>query len=162
MTKIKNGKLRYNVSKSSNSFKRVHSVGDGNCFYRSLSRYLYNIQDQHKEIRESIVNYMEQHQSSFTCFIDGNFLKHVNEQKKTDGDISSWATEAELYAASAKFGINIKVTRQFNESPQWNNYTYIITTKRNSESFIPYRHSMYLLLQNEHLIYYLVIKRLEL
>ncbi|KAK3090515.1 hypothetical protein FSP39_012420 [Pinctada imbricata] len=96
-------------SKQSNmdvsEMKVVKVKGDGNCFYRCISKWKYGTEDKHYDIRNIVVNHM----ATYQTYIDGNIEKHLLEQTQTDGRTSSWATEAEIYAAATVLGTNINI-----------------------------------------------------
>ena len=50
-----------------NKFKIYQVKADGNCFYRALSYFLYNIEDNHNKIREDLVNYASHNIKIFDC-----------------------------------------------------------------------------------------------
>lgn len=43
---------------------------DGNCLFRSISDQLYNNQNKHYEIRNIIMNYIEENEEHFKLFIE--------------------------------------------------------------------------------------------
>ena len=76
--------------------------GDGNCFYRCFSVVIYGTEDLHSEVRQEICDFMTEHSEKFDCFINGSVDKHIQNQRKVDGSLSSWAMEAEFHAAAAR------------------------------------------------------------
>ena len=52
-------------------------------------------------------------------YVDGNFSDHVENMKKTDGRVSSWATEAEIYAAANILEHDIFIKNQSLSNAQW-------------------------------------------
>ena len=107
-----NGQSRHNPILSNDIYSKfdIYEVKrDGNCFYRCLSKHLFDTEERHFEIRENIVKYIKLNKSQYEHYIDGNFEKHVQNQSHTDGRTSSWGTEAEILAAANLFNIQIIV-----------------------------------------------------
>ena len=74
--------------------------GDGNCFYRCVSVWQCNHEDNHGKIRHSEVEHIATNKQLCGAYIDGNMNDHLQDQRCSDGGISSWTTEAELYATA--------------------------------------------------------------
>lgn len=71
--------------------------GDGNCFFRALSKVIYNTETCHEELRQTVVDLMEKYPKDFEQFIDGKSIQsHIISMRK-DG---TWATQAEIYGAA--------------------------------------------------------------
>lgn len=74
--------------------------GDGNCFFRTLSKELYRTEKYHKALRSLIVDLIATNRSCFTQFIDGGDVQaHVEKM----GEENTWATTCEIYAAATLF-----------------------------------------------------------
>ena len=58
-----------NKAVASQHMRMVEVSGDGNCLFRSLSLGIYNHQDKHREIRQEIVGYMQNHHQVFRKWI---------------------------------------------------------------------------------------------
>ena len=41
--------------------------------------------------------------------MDGQFESHFSRQRKLNGSVDSWATEVEIHAASALYGVNVNI-----------------------------------------------------
>ncbi|GAB1598621.1 OTU domain-containing protein 3-like [Argonauta hians] len=80
-------------------------VGDGNCFFRSLSKEVFGSEKFHRWIRIRVVEYMNQRPALFSLFLDGNetIEEHV-EKMKAD---KVWATTAEIFAGATFLGMDI-------------------------------------------------------
>ena len=76
--------------------------GDGNCFYRCLSRSFYGHEDNHGKIRKETVDFIRPNTKHFKMMLDEPVSKHLHGRRE------SWATEMEIMAASALYGANIK------------------------------------------------------
>lgn len=95
-----------------------------NCFFRCLSREVYGDEEQHTKMRSEICEYMSAYGKVFECFVEGTMEEHLRHQRLTDGRIESWATEAEVFAASALYGVNIKITEDSDEPYHWNMHSF--------------------------------------
>ncbi|KAK3106951.1 hypothetical protein FSP39_003763 [Pinctada imbricata] len=96
--------------------------GDGNCFYRCVSLHLYGTDENHKEIRADIAKEIQTDPSFFKRYVDIDIDKHVENTRRSDGSIESYATEAELIACSKLFDIDIHVTSDI-DNPVWHRYS---------------------------------------
>ncbi|XP_005093661.1 OVARIAN TUMOR DOMAIN-containing deubiquitinating enzyme 6 [Aplysia californica] len=71
--------------------------GDGNCFFRALSKQLYGSERFHKTIRSLIVDVIATNKDKFAQFVDGEDVQtHVMRMAEDH----SWATTCEIYAAA--------------------------------------------------------------
>lgn len=93
--------------------------GDGNCFFRSLSYLMYETEIHHPGIRHKVVKEMAAHRNEYSPFIDGNVEDHLVNMSFEDGRLSSWATEAEIFAASSCFKVDIFVRLSDHTDAQW-------------------------------------------
>ena len=103
-------------------FKEYRVKGDGNCFYLCLSKYLYGEETKHTQIRNNIVNYMDQNRHLYSQYVDGNMEDHLLVQRSTDGQSSSYATEAELFAAADRYRLNVLVKSSVQKDSGWNEH----------------------------------------
>lgn len=80
---------------------------DGNCLFRSISDQLYQTQDRHSEIRQQVMDFIEQNSEHFELFIedDESFVDYLNRMRRN----GEWGGHQELYAASQVLNINIHV-----------------------------------------------------
>ncbi|CAI5707790.1 hypothetical protein KXD40_008237 [Peronospora effusa] len=87
---------------------KLHEVkGDGNCLFRALSDQLFGDQQQYQQVREKIVNYLEQHRNDFEPFMEDEekFEKYCDRMR----DNGTWGGNQELYAAARLFQVYIIV-----------------------------------------------------
>ena len=70
--------------------------GDGNCFFRALSKVVYGAQGFYDEIRQAIVDVMEKHPKRFEQFADEPMKNHIADMRLD----KMWATQTEIYAAA--------------------------------------------------------------
>lgn len=95
--------------------------GDGNCFFRALSKEIYGSEDCHYELRQTIVDLMAGHRAEFEQFTDActqSFADHVEEMRQ----FGVWATTAEIYAASTLLQRDIYV---FSPDHTGNQYSWL-------------------------------------
>ena len=72
--------------------------GDGNCFFRALSKDIYGSEDFHNDIRQAVVDLMEKYANEFKLFLfsELDIHAHIKEMRKP----STWASTMEIYAAA--------------------------------------------------------------
>ena len=81
-------------------------LGDGNCYFRCISEALHGNQDKHVEIRKRVVQELTENKEKYEAYID-DYENHIDNMKHIDGRISSYATEAEIYATTIAFSLDI-------------------------------------------------------
>ena len=113
LRKTKNKKfdgLKRGINKYATPDMNVIKVkGDGNCFYRCISKWKYGSEERHGMIRREIVDFMSNNRTQYAAYIDGDVQSHIKEQCFTDGRLSSSATEAEVFAAASLFNTTILI-----------------------------------------------------
>ncbi|XP_060085701.1 uncharacterized protein LOC132565109 [Ylistrum balloti] len=72
--------------------------GDGNCFFRALSKVVYGDESCHGEVRQAMVDIMEKFPKDFEQFIDNPSIQDHFKEMRKDG---VWATQAEIYGAAS-------------------------------------------------------------
>ncbi|XP_069115015.1 uncharacterized protein [Argopecten irradians] len=72
--------------------------GDGNCFFRALSKVIYGEESCHGEVRQAMVDIMEKFPKDFEQFIDNPSIEDHFKEMRKDG---TWATQAEIYGAAS-------------------------------------------------------------
>ena len=153
MTKIKDKKL----AKFSAQETEACVTGDGNCFYRCLSVYLYGDETKHERVRKDIVNFMSLNAEKFQEFADEPIGMHLLRQTYTDGRTESWATEAEIMAASALYGVNIKVKAKY--QGRYVCHAHVFRIGGDFDSSIPYNESIKLIYKSNH--YNILLQKLS-
>ena len=91
---------------------------DGACFYRAISKALYGSEDNHKQLRRTIVDYMKINKHLFTMYIDGEVNSHLQNMYLN----TTWATTAEIYGAATALNRDIFVltpTDAAKQNYQW-------------------------------------------
>ncbi|XP_067679680.1 uncharacterized protein [Haliotis asinina] len=90
---------RYLKSKLSSDGRQIDYIrGDGNCFFRALSKDIYDSEEFHEDVRQAVVDLVEKFPREFEQFLDAGtqMPDHIKEMRKT----STWASSAEIYAAA--------------------------------------------------------------
>ncbi|XP_078272440.1 OTU domain-containing protein 1 [Rhinoraja longicauda] len=85
---------------------RFHSIPDGNCLYRAVSKAVYGDQTMHKELREQTVYHIADHLDEFNPIIEGD----VGEFLINAAQDGAWAGYPELLAMSQMLKVNIYLT----------------------------------------------------
>lgn len=70
--------------------------GDGNCFFRALSKVVYCAQGFYDEMRQAVVDVLEKHPKRFEQFADEPMKEHIANMRLD----KTWATQTEIYAAA--------------------------------------------------------------
>ncbi|XP_062604741.1 uncharacterized protein LOC134266536, partial [Saccostrea cucullata] len=96
---------------SADPYKGQRIEGDGNCFYRSLSLYLYDSQEYHRNVRQQILTFMSDREDRYQRLIERNvnyhdYARYISDHRR-DG---VWAEDAIAQAAADLYGIDIYVT----------------------------------------------------
>lgn len=81
---------------------------DGNCFFRAISEALYGQQDDHQEIRDTLINFIVSNKDVFVKFIPStaeSIDKHLQRMQQK----GTWATHLEIFAATSLLQIPIYV-----------------------------------------------------
>ena len=79
--------------------KVMPTLGDGNCFFRTITQLIYNTQEQHTTVRNEIISYIENNLTRFRQLLlsrDITIEQHTAWMK----NIGEWATQVELQAAT--------------------------------------------------------------
>ncbi|XP_069770704.1 OTU domain-containing protein 1 [Narcine bancroftii] len=85
---------------------RFHSIPDGNCLYRAVSKAVSGDQSTHKELREQTVYHIADHLDEFSPIIEGD----VGEFLINAAQDGAWAGYPELLAMSQMLKVNIHLT----------------------------------------------------
>ena len=73
---------------------------DGNCFFRAISEALYEHQDDHERIRNTLVHYILLNKDVFVTFTPStaeSFDKHLQRMQLR----GTWATHLEIFAVAS-------------------------------------------------------------
>ena len=93
----------------------------------------------------------------FECLVDGQYDTHMDNQSYVDGRLVSWATEAEFYAVSALYELNVKITETQSNEIKWLTHIFRDGNILGGRDMKPYSRSLCLLLKNSH---FSIIKQL--
>ena len=118
---------------------RDEIVGDGACFYRSITKAITGTEDNHFAVRMSLINFML-HPDNVVAF--GRFIctgisydlqafravkSHINRCKLFLE--TSWSTEYEIFAAATMFQVKIMVYSEYSNYRDWQTYVPQFTNK---------------------------------
>ena len=108
--------------------KIVRIVGDGNCFFRSLSFFLFNTQQEHLRVRKEIVEFITANTKLFDILVisaDNNYTltTHLENVRKP----MVWASQVEIQAAADLYGVPIYL---FTPKPSGLGYHWYCYNKR--------------------------------
>jgi len=127
-------------------------MADGNCYYRCIALELFNSQDKHGRVRKQIVDHMKNNRVLYMSLVDGDYDSHVNGHRFTDGNVTSWATEAEIYAAATVYGSNIQVYKVAGNTTEKLTFRPMQKTKVKKKIFLKHSHDHFEVLRvREHL-----------
>lgn len=83
-------------------------LGDGNCFFRSISFYLFNTQNEHLQVRKEIVEFISDNAHLFHFLVINDnenytLVDHLESVRKP----MVWASQVEIQAAVDLYGVPI-------------------------------------------------------
>ena len=127
---------------------------DGNCYYRCLSKFLYDTDQKHKELRNLIYEFCNSNKEIIAEFqpqveIRNNTFINTLDYIQNISDDKFWATDIELSISSFIFGINIAVYK----SKDTNNLQYLYSFMNDENNKIPL-----MVLWNENLNHFNIVK----
>ena len=98
-------------------------MGDGNCFFRSLSYIITGCEEQHKSVRRAIVRHMRSFGHLLHLWHHGRSVENVVEyieitEMEEEG---TWATDVEMFALTHLLGVCLYV--HIDETGMWNKYS---------------------------------------
>ena len=78
--------------------REIDSIrGDGNCFFRAVSKAICGSEENHKQLRDLCVEFLNTHSNQFRQFVDDDDIQaHMNAMRK----LGTWATQCEIFAAA--------------------------------------------------------------
>jgi hypothetical protein len=103
-------------------------------FFRCISSYLHNTEVYHENIRHEVTNTLSKNKEFYSQLIDGDFDQHINNMEQTNGHTNTWATEAEIMAASETFNCEIFIKTIVDGNFSWIRHSI----KPNCDHDIPY------------------------
>ena len=112
---LNENKKETTIDKSTN----ISILKDGNCFFRCISEYLNDTQEEHEQIRQEVIDTLSANKQLYSQLINGKFEQHVHNMKPTDVHTNTWTTESEIIPASKTFNIEIFVQTMINGKHEW-------------------------------------------
>ena len=85
-------------------------LGDGNCFFWSLSWFLYNNQEEHMMVRNVLVQFISDHKDHFSGLVidpEGTetIESHITKMRKP----KFWASQIEIQAAADFYAVPVYI-----------------------------------------------------
>jgi hypothetical protein len=140
---------RTSTRKNKNSLgkpKQVNSmVGDGNCFFRSISYELCGTAEQHDSVRDAIVRYMSDdvNERIFSEYANKSVRGYLDETKMANSGI--WATDVEITATATLLQTSIYVYSDVTDKRKWYRYKPLLPDDNTCNSM-----NIYLTNLNQH------------
>lgn len=108
--------------------KIIPITGDGNCFFRSLSYFLFNTQEEHLQVRNEVAEFITNNTNLFHSLViseDKNYtlMDHIKNMKKP----MVWASQIEIQAAADLYGVPVYL---FTPKPSGIGYHWYCYNKR--------------------------------
>ena len=95
-------------------------VGDGNCFYRAVSMYIFRTERYHANIRRSVVAFMFHHPELFSTFVeDMDYDIYLTLMSETTGSRHSWGTHREIFAVATMINAPVYVYSMYGDKMKW-------------------------------------------
>ena len=80
-----------------------------NKLFTDISKWKYGNEEEHGVVRREIVDFMWNNKTFYAAYIDGDVKSHLEQQRFTDGRLSSWDTKADVFAAAFLFNSTIVI-----------------------------------------------------
>ena len=97
----------------------VHKVkGDGNCFFRAAPFIITGNEDDHKPIRDKVINYMcNEIQDEMTGYLNIPIRAHICKTKMLEN--VTWATDAKIIGCASFMQVDIQVYSKYGAKTKW-------------------------------------------
>ena len=98
-----------------NDIKIIKIIGDGNCFYRCLSFFLLGNDDFFQDIKNEIINWIDNNRETFNDFFGDDDINHISKEELANEEYNyikskdSWGGFHTIEIACILFGISIGV-----------------------------------------------------
>ena len=113
-----------------------HVVGDGNCLFPALSRFVYSHEQFHSNIRFSLVQFMRNNAHLFKTFVtDVSFDAYLSNMSRMDRSRTSWGGTAKILAFATLLNCPVYVFCSYAGVDQW---TIFRPLKSRGQSVLPY------------------------
>ena len=131
----------------------INVTGDGNCFFRCVSLYLFGTEGLHRHIRQMVVSFMMEHSIKFHNMLaeDTDFDLYIHNMSCDDGRLSSWATDIEIHALSTLLQMTLFTYAQHGSRFTWLRFRPLFPLQE-----IPYQRKQYLTFYNTGTHYMLI------
>ena len=83
--------------------------------------------------------------------MDRPFESNLSKQRELNGSVDSWEKEVETHAASALYGVNVKI--RIGNDQEFYQLTFSLFQQENCLTDIPYDHNIFLSLKDDHFSY---------
>ena len=67
-----------------NDIKIIKIIGDGNCFYRCLSFFLLGNDDFFQDIKNEIINWIDNNRETFNDFFGDDDINNISKEELTN------------------------------------------------------------------------------
>ena len=93
---------------------RINTVDtDGNCFFRAISDQLFGGEDEHKQLRKTVVQHLRENKEEYKLFIenDMNIDKYINLMSLS----GTWGGQLEMSVLAKIYKFNVIMHQVDNE-----------------------------------------------
>ena len=117
---------------------RDRIVGDGHCFFRTLSKEITGTEINHKAVRQALVNFMRDNNIApgLASYLFHDDVSHSPVElmeryiKKSNMHLAAWATDKEIFSAATLLQVGICIFSDFGFSGrQWLRFKPIFTNE---------------------------------
>ena len=102
----------------------VNVAGDGNCYFRCLSLWLFGSELYHKQLRFHVIKYIYDHKDDFLNLLPPNITmdEYVTQKYRTDGDSVTYATHVEIFATACILNQSVFVYSMYGNNLAWQEF----------------------------------------
>ena len=93
-------------------------IGDGNCFFRAISKELFGGEKHHEHLRTILVEYIKLNRRNFQQYMShgsGFIMEHCNRMQK----LGVFATQVEIHVLSTFLQIPVYIFSKITSSTPW-------------------------------------------
>ena len=142
----KNMKIRRFNIRLGQPDKLENVAGDGNCFFRCISRELSGCEENHAMVRDAVVAMMKDssHHNAFSSYVGRPCVDYLNMSAMIkDG---TWATDTEIVATATLLQTSIYIYSKYGSESKWLRYQPLFPL----DNCKKYEENIYLLNTNDH------------
>ena len=116
----------------------VNVAGDGNCYFRCLSLWLFGSELYHKQLRFHVIKYIYDHKDDFLNLLHPNITmdEYVTQKYRTDCDSVTYATHVEIVAAAWILNQSVFVYSMYGINLAWQEFKPINAVHNLSSSYM--------------------------